>query len=146
MNQRALKRFFSLPVNPNEVWQGGVVSVADALGIPPAEDADKMAMVLWRSGSSKLVHAEPISLTDENRLKNFVKAMLEFNRAYEFPFRPARIECNDRDLADGLSDLMPDSRTIATFAARMPEWDNALQDLTNHIGEPSFGIASTMST
>ncbi len=62
MNARALKGFLSLPVDSNETWQGGIVPMADMLGIPPAEDADEMALVLWRSTSSQLVHANPSSL------------------------------------------------------------------------------------
>ena len=109
MNKHTLKRFLTLPVNSDETWQGGIVAMADALGIPPSEDADEMAMVLWRSKASELVHAKPILLAGESRLNGMVEVMLDLCMENDFPFRPVQIECNDRGLADGLSNLLRDS-------------------------------------
>ena len=144
MNKRTLKKFLSLPVNSDEAWQGGIVPMADVLGIPPAEDADDTAMVLWRSTSSELVHAKPISLVGEDRLNGFVEVMLELNTVHEFSFRPAQIECNDRELADELSNLLRDSGTTATFVAEMTEWIAVLQDMTEHFGLAGPPIPSLM--
>lgn len=134
MNKRTLKKFLSLPVNSDETWQGGIVPMADLTGIPPAKGAADTAMVLWRSTSSELVHAKPISLAGEGRLNGFVEVMLELYTEYEFPFRAARIECNDRELADELSNLLRDSGTTATFVGEMTEWNAVMQELTEHIG------------
>ena len=96
MNKHTLKKFLSLPVNSDETWQGGIVPMADVLGIPPAEDADEMAMVLWRSTSRELVHAKPISLAGESRRNGFVEVMLELYTAHEFPFRPAQTRTSNK--------------------------------------------------
>lgn len=144
MNKPALKKYLSLPVNPDEVWQGGIVPMANLLGIPPAEDTEEMAMVLWRSTSSELVHAQPISAEGGTGLGGFVEVMLEFSTAHEFPFRPVRIECNDRELADELSSLLRDSGTTAIFLDEMPEWKAVLQDMTEHFGSVGSLIPSLM--
>ena len=144
MNKRTLKEFLSLPVNSDETWQGGIVSMADLLGIPGAEDADEMAIVLWYSRSSELVHAGPVSTAGEGRLNGFVEAMLELNTEYEFPFRPVQIECNDRELADGLSNLLRDSGTTATFVTEMAEWNVVLEDVAEQFGMTGPPIPSLM--
>ena len=73
--------------------------MTDVLGIP---GADETVLVLWRSASTELVHAKPLSLAGKSRLEGLVEVMLEFSTEYDFPFRPVRIECNDRELARGL--------------------------------------------
>ena len=118
--------------------------MADVLGIPPGDDAHEMAMVLWRSTSSELVHAKPIVLADENRLNGFVDVMHGLYTEFEFPFRPAQIECNDRALAEGLSNLLRDSGTTAIFVAEMTEWNAVLQDMTEHFGLAGPPIPSLM--
>ena len=144
MNKRTLKEFLSLPVNSDDTWQGGIVPIADVLGIPPAEDADEMAMVLWRSKSSDLAHAKPILLAGESRLNGIVEVMLELYTENDFPFRPAQIECNDRELADGLSNLLRNSDTSASFVPEMAEWNAVLQDMTEHLGSTGPLIPSLM--
>ncbi|MGD9857461.1 MAG: tetratricopeptide repeat protein [Planctomycetaceae bacterium] len=132
MNTRRLKKFLSLPVNSDETWQGGIVPMADVFGVPPAAAADDVALVLWRSAVSELVHAKPVSLASESRLSAFVEVMLEFSEEQEFPFRPTRIECNDRELADGLNNLLCDSGTTAV-AAKMPKWHTVLAEMADHL-------------
>ena len=144
MTKRGLDTFLSLPVNSDETWQGGIIPMADVLGIPPAEDADETAMVLWRSTSSELVHAKPISLAGEGRLNGFVEVMLELNTALEFPVRPVQIECNDPELTDGLNDLLRDSGTTAVLVPEMTEWNAVLQDMTEHFGLAGPPIPSLM--
>ena len=144
MNKRGLDKFLSLPVNSDETWQGGIVPMADVLGIPPAEDADEMGMVLWHSTSTELVHANPISLAGEGRLNGLVEAMLELNTEHEFPFRPVRIECNDPELADGLNNLLRDSGTTAVLVPEMTEWNSVLQDMLEHFGSAGPRIPSLL--
>ncbi len=148
MNTRLLKKFLSLPVNADETWQGGIVSMSDVLGMPPAREADEIAMVLWRSTSSELVHGKPVSLANETRLDAFVEGMLELSSEHEFPFRPARIECNHPELADGLSDLLGDAGTTAAVA-EMREWHAVLEDLAEHFdaaGPPIPSLADVGCT
>ena len=142
MNKRALKEFLSLPINPDETWQGGIVPVADLLGIAPDEGVGKMAMILWRSTSSELVHGKPVPLTEEDRHTEFVEVMLELSTGCDFPFRPARIECNDRELADGVSSLLGDSGTTVNFVAEMAEWKRVLKDLAKHLGSAGPQVPS----
>ncbi len=103
-----------------------------------------MAMVLWRSTSSDLVHAKPILLAGESRLNGFVEVMLELYAAHDFPFRPSQIECNDRELADGLSELVRGSGTNASFVTEMAEWNAVLQDMAEHLGSAGPAIPSLM--
>lgn len=129
MNKHSLKKFLSLPVNSDETWQGGAIPMADMLDLPVVEDAGEASIVLWHSTLSELVHAKPILPAVESRLDGFVEVMLEFSKEHKFPFRPARIECNDRELVTGLNDLLHDSETTATFVAEMPQWSAVLQDM-----------------
>ncbi len=134
MNNRELMKFLSLRTNADESWQGGIIPMANMLNLPGVEDADEAGIVLWRSTSSELIHAQPILPSEESRLDGFVEAMLEFYEEHKFPFRPARIECNDRKLADGLSDLLRDSGTTVTFTAKMPQWNAVMRDMVKHFG------------
>lgn len=129
MNTRRLKKFLSLPVNPEETWQGGLVSLQDVLG---ARLGPEVQLVLWRSAASELVHTRPVMLADERQLTVLVDVMLEFLTEHEFPFRPSRIECNDRELSDGLNNLLRDSGTIAVMAP-MPEWHALLAQILDRL-------------
>jgi hypothetical protein len=135
-----LNEFLSVPLNSDEAWQGGGVPMADVLGYP-LTDAAKLAMVLWRSTSTGLVHAKPTA-SGESDLDGLIEAMLEFWSTHEFPFRPARIECNDRELASELSDKLQGSGTTVTFARKMPQWEALLADLTEHLGSAGPPIPS----
>ena len=140
MNKRLLNQFLSLPLNSDETWQGGGVPMADVLG-DPLPSAAELAMVLWRSTSTDLVHAKPAAL-GETDLNGLMEVMLEFWSIHQFPFRPARIECNDRELAGELTAVLHGSDTTVTFAPRMPEWEAVLEDLTEHLGSAGPPIAS----
>lgn len=142
MNQRTLKKFLSLPANTYETWQGGIVTIGDVFDAAPVDDAGEMALVIWRSASTELVHAKPTLVAGPGRLDGFVDVMLELCTDHDFPFRPARIECNDRELADGLSDLLRDSGTSASFVAEMPEWNALLQDLRKHFRSAELPLPS----
>ncbi len=106
----------------------------NVLELPGVEDADEASIMLWRSDVSELVHAQPILPSGKSRLDGFVEVMFEFYKEHGFPFRPARIECNDRELADGLGDLLRDSGTTVTFTAEMPQWNAVMQDMVEYIG------------
>lgn len=144
MNQRKLNQFLSLPVNSNETWQGGTVSMTDVLGAPTADWVDETVLVLWRSALTDIVQAKPISLVGKNRLEGLVDIMLELSTDHDFSFRPARIECNDHELADGLTALLSDSGTAATFAAEMPDWNELMEDLTERLGSAGPPIGSLL--
>ena len=140
MNKRLLNEFLSLPLNSDETWQGGSVPMADVLD-DPFPGAVELAMVLWRSTSTGLVHAKPTAF-GESDLDGLIEVMLEFWSAQEFPFRPARIECNDRQLAGELSDMLRGSGTTVTFARKMPQWDAVRADLIQHLGSAGPPIPS----
>ena len=140
MSKRLPSEFLSLPIKSGETWQGGVVPMADVLGDPLAHAAG-LVMVIWRSTSTDLVHAKPAVL-GESGLDGLMEVMLEFWSMHEFPFRPARIECNDRELAGKLSDVLYGSGTTVAFAPKMPEWEAMLEELTEHLGSAGPPIAS----
>ncbi len=129
--QRELKRLLALELNPDETWQGGVVSVAAMFGTAPP-DAPDAQVVLWVSTSTGLVHARSVATPGANRLDGLLDVMLEFGLENDFSFRPARIECNDQELADELSERLHDSGTTVEFAAEMREWNTALQHMVKH--------------
>ncbi len=134
MNKHKLNQFLSLPVHHDETWQGGLVSMLDVLEGQPTDWREDTALVLWRSATTELVHANPASLSGMSRLECVVDVMLEFAAEHEFPFRPAQIECNDRELAEGLSRLLSGSGTAAKFVATMPRWNELMEDLTERLG------------
>lgn len=142
MNNPALKKFLSLSVNAEESWKGGVIAFADLIGMPPASDENEMAIALWCSTASELVHAEPFQLSDKSRLEGLVEAMLDFYAEHDFPFRPALIECNDRELAKGLSEIICDSGTNAKFVSEMTEWNALLQDFVEHFASTGLELPS----
>lgn len=51
MDGRLLKEFLSLPVNPDETWQGGVATLSDLMGIPPVECAESDRPHLMEGGA-----------------------------------------------------------------------------------------------
>ena len=69
-----------------------------------------------------------------SRLEGFVEVLLEFYAEQNFPFRPALIECNDREMAAELGELFRDSGTSARFVSEMVEWNAVLQDMAEHFG------------
>jgi tetratricopeptide (TPR) repeat protein len=140
VNKGLLDEFLSLPINASETWQGGGVPMEDVLANSPPDMAD-LFMVVWRSASTDLVHAQPVG-AGESCLDGLMEVMLEFSSMHEFPCRPARIECNDRELAGELSDVLHGSRTTVTFAPEMPEWETLVEELTEHLGSVGPPLAS----
>jgi tetratricopeptide (TPR) repeat protein len=140
VHKRSFKKFLSAPVDPDETWQGGGVPIGDMLdeSIP---EADNCVMIVWRSALTDLIHAEPV-VSGGNAADDAVDVMLEFWSMHEFPSRPARIECDDRDLAARLNTTLQGSGTIVALVPRMPEWEAVLADLDKHLGSTGRGIPS----
>jgi tetratricopeptide (TPR) repeat protein len=130
VNQRQLREFLSLLPDSNEIWQCGVVPISQVLAAHPA-DAPDLKIVAWRSASTDLVHVVPTE-PDADDLSILLEAMLEFWLTHEFSFRPARIECNARELAGGLNAALQGPGTTVAFVPEMPEWDAVLKELAEH--------------
>jgi tetratricopeptide (TPR) repeat protein len=133
MDGQSLTDFLSLPVNPQETWQGGVATLADLMGLPLGNASSRMGLILWRSMPSELVHARPMMADDNDAFDQFVSAMLELSEEHEFSYRPAQIECNDRRLADELSRRLEGSGTAVRCQAKMDGWKAVLNDLAEHL-------------
>lgn len=133
MDGRRIKEFLSLPVILDEKWQGGVATLADLIGIPADETTSRLGLILWRGVPSELVHAKPIMLDAVDAFEQFVDAMLEFSEEYEFPYRPAEIDCNDRKFAEDLNRYLDGSETVVHYRAKMGEWNTVLRDLAEHV-------------
>lgn len=133
MDAKALAEFRSLPVNPNESWQGGVAEVAELMGIPPEESPTRMSLILWRCVPSELVHARPIVPDGGSPFEQFVDAMLELSEEHDFLYRPSRIDCNDQRLAEELNQQLDGSGTVVHFRAKMGAWNAIIRDLADYL-------------
>ena len=131
MGRRNIEGFLSLPINEDETWQGGTVSLADVFGI--SDDGEKIALALWCSVSTELVHAVPAASLEQSHFDAALGALIEFSAEQQFPFRPAQIDCNDAEVAEELSSILEDSGTDVRFVAELPEWNAILNGLTEHM-------------
>jgi tetratricopeptide (TPR) repeat protein len=133
MDSHTLDEFLSLPVNPDEAWQGGVAALGDLIGLPNEKSLDQAGLILWRSVGSELLHARPMIQDGGRPFDQFVDSMLELSEEHDFPYRPARIDCNDRQLADELNRQLHDSGTVVHFRAKMGEWNALVKELVEHL-------------
>ncbi len=133
MDGRMLKEFLSLPVNPDEKWEGGVATLADLMGIPADEAPSRIGLILWRGVPSELVHAKPVMSDAPEAFDQFVDTMLELSVEHEFPYRPAQIDCNDRQFADDLNRHLDGSGTVVNYRAKMGDWNAVVRELAEHV-------------
>ncbi len=145
MPQFSLKDFLSLPINPDETLQGGVLSMNELIGISEEEDLKQLSFVLWRLASSELVHAKPLLPEMGDRLEAIVGVLLEFYTEFDFPSRPAKIECNDQALAEELGEALSGSGTVVSFAPDMEEWTELLEGFRQRfdslVSAPSLAVS-----
>ncbi len=133
MDGQLLTEFLSIPVNADETWQGGVATLSELMGIPPEEAPSQVGLILWRGVPSGLVHAKPMMADADDTFDQFVDTMLELSEEHDFPYRPARIDCNDRQFADELNRHLDGSGTIVHYRAKMGEWNAVIRDLVDHL-------------
>lgn len=145
MDGKALADFLSLPVDPDGAWQGGVSDVGALLGMPTEDSSDEssagVGLILWRCDPSELVHARPMIPDAGEPIDQFVDTMLELSDAHDATHRPARIDCNDRQLADALGEQLEGSGTVVHFRAKMGAWNAVMQDLTDRLEQATTAPA-----
>jgi len=144
MDKLAFKKFLSLPVAAHETMQGGIAPLSELMEMPASEETDKLSLVLWRSVSSGLVHAVPFPQKQMGDLDTFVEVMLELCTKCEFPFKPARIECNDQTLVEGLKKLFSESGIEVAFVTKMSAWNEVLQDFKQSLDSAAFSSPSLL--
>jgi hypothetical protein len=80
MRQTDLRPILSLPVNPDESWEFGVVPMAELFGLTPSRGqfGEEVALVLWRSSSTERCREggwidlrDPCRIHSTHRPKNF---------------------------------------------------------------------------
>lgn len=133
MDGQPLEEFLSLPVNPDETWQGGVATLSDLMGIPAKEAPSQMGLILWRCKPSQLVHARPMMEDLGSSFDQFVDTMLELSEEHEFPSRPAQIDCNDREFVEELNNRLAGSGTVVHYRAKMSEWNAVIREMVDHL-------------
>ena len=133
MDRKSFAEFLSLPVNPDEAWQGGVAELAELMGMPPEESSSRMGLILWRCMPSEFVHARPTIPDAGSPFNQFVDTMLELSEKHDFRYRPARIDCNDRHFADELNRQLDGSGTVVHYRAKMGEWNAVIRDMVDHL-------------
>ena len=133
MDGHALAEFLSLPVNQDEAWQGGVAEWAELIGMPPEKSRSRAGLILWRCMRSELVHARPMIPDADSPLDQFVDTMLELSQEHDFPYRPARIDCNDQHLTDELNRRLDGSGTVVHYRANMGAWNAVIRDIVDHL-------------
>ena len=83
MNKPKLNPILSLPTNPDEIWEGGIVSAAEILEMPLDRGADDaMMMAIWRSSLTDMVHASPIMAARGDR-KTLLAGLLDSLLAFQ---------------------------------------------------------------
>jgi len=133
MEDRSLAEFLSLPVNLDETWQGGVATLSDLMGFPAEEAPSRMGLILWRCKPSELVHARPMLADVGDAFDQFVDTMLELSEEHKFPYRPAQIDCNDRQFTDELNRRLDGSGTVVHYRAKMGEWNAIIREMVDHL-------------
>ncbi|MBX3433012.1 MAG: tetratricopeptide repeat protein [Pirellulales bacterium] len=107
--------------------------MAELMGIPADEAPSRIGLILWRDVHSEYVHAKPIMSDADDAFDQFVDAMLELSEEHEFPFRPAQIDCNDRQFADDLNRHLGGSGTVVHYRAQMGDWSRVVRELAEHV-------------
>jgi tetratricopeptide (TPR) repeat protein len=138
MDDQALAEFLSLPVNPKERWEGGGARFCDLFGVPPEEvpaspRGGQLGMALWHSVASDLVHAEPMEMDTAESMDELVDTMLHLSQKRNFRYRPARVDCNDRELAEALHRQLEGSGTAVHYRAEMSEWAAILRNMAENV-------------
>lgn len=138
MDAQALKAFLALPLLRNEVWQGGVATLSGLPGLSDLSEShdtasDGVGLILWRCEPSFFAHAQPLFPGRGSQLEQFLDSLLALSEAREVPCRPARIECNDRQLAEGLSRLLEGSGIEVHHHENMVRWDEMVRNMINEI-------------
>ena len=59
--------------------------------------------------------------------------MLELSEEHEFPYRPAQIDCNDRQFAEELNRHLDGSGTVVHYRAKMGEWNAVIREMVDHL-------------
>lgn len=130
-----LEKFLALSINPDETFQGGIVGMSELLSVSNTNEDAELSLVLWRSVTTELVHADPLPPDLRNDIYAFIGVLIRLCSEHEFPFRPGVIECNDAAMTNGLRDLLSDSGTEVSFVEQMPEWDYVLRDFQQQLGK-----------
>jgi tetratricopeptide (TPR) repeat protein len=133
MDSNRIAEFVSLPVNPDDVWQVGVAELAELMGVPPEESLGQTGLILWRCKSNEFVHARPMIPEAGGPCDQLVDTMLELSEEHGFPYRPARIDCNDRQLADELNRRLDGSGTVVHYRAKMGEWNAVIREIIDRL-------------
>ena len=82
---------------------------------------------------SELVHAKPVMPDADGGFDRFVDTMLELSEEHEFPYRPAQIDCNDRQFAEELNRHLDGSGTVVHYRAKMGEWNAVIREMVDHL-------------
>ncbi|TWT31523.1 hypothetical protein Enr8_34450 [Blastopirellula retiformator] len=145
MRKSELRPITALPVNPEEIWQGGVLNAAEAMGAPVDEDGNEMFIALWRSSSSGLINVTPFvanAASQTSFVNQFAESMLAFFELHEFPFRPARLECHDKKLAIALDKKLAVPELVVEHQPSMPEWEEVIADFASDFAAQMGGGTS----
>jgi tetratricopeptide (TPR) repeat protein len=92
-----------------------------------------MVLILWMCVPSELVHAMPVMPDADGGFDQFVDSMLELSEEHECPYRPAQIDCNDRQFAEELNRRLDGSGTVVHFRAKMGEWNAVIRKMVDHL-------------
>jgi len=144
MDGNEIAEYLSLPVNREEVWQYGIVDMAELMGVPQQELPEEMAVVLLLSVSSGFVHAQPVVADEGDPAQQCVKAMLALAGEYTDPTRAGRIDCNDQQLADELRRQFEGSGTDVQYRATMREWNAAVSDMGDYFSSGADALLPSL--
>jgi tetratricopeptide (TPR) repeat protein len=133
MDRHSLAKFLKLPVNPRETWQGGVVTLAKLLGIPPEQVPDQSGIVLWRCSLSEFLHSRPVLADADDAFDEFIETMLELSEMPDVASRPGQIESNNQRFAEKLNEYLQGSGTVVKYQVHMDDWNAEVRKATNHM-------------
>ncbi len=127
-------RFSSLPLDADDTWQGGIISLSE-MGIGIEENAGDPGMVVWCSVEQQVVHARPFDFMENDEVEALLVTFLELANKPEITARPGRIECNDRELATGLKKGFGRLGSKVFYVEDMLPWLSIVDELEEKLCE-----------
>ena len=133
MSKIDLSEILWLPLNVDETWEGGVVSISRLFPeMPSTFGGSEMMLAVWRSSLVGLVHARPFAVPAGDRdalLDEFLESLLEFHDLHAFSHRPKQLQCNDQQLTEELAQALRATGLEVVHQPHMSQWDEVLREM-----------------
>ena len=120
-----------LPQRRDEIWEGGLIQLPDWLAEEEG-DTSSPALTLWVSRETGEVYTSEVGEWDPKDVTAILQTLVEFATDEDRAgYRPGRLEVNDADLAEDLSELLEDANIEVIHSTHM----DAFQDFVDEASD-----------